>query len=168
MYFLFIFIKAFPLEANHMKKLFFALLLAVCTTFGSSLQAQELKIGYTNAEEILASLKEFKQVRTDLETYQKQIEAQLSSKQKELTDKINAYKTGRVCSKTFRSLRDKPKTISKKSKTICWLRFTTKSKRPSTKYPKLTITASYSVQAQAVCRFCCFRKKETTLPIKSF
>jgi outer membrane protein len=55
-----------------------------------SVRAQEAKIGYTNAEAVLASLNEFKVVKSDLEAYQKQIETQMQSKYSEYQQKAES------------------------------------------------------------------------------
>ena len=55
------------------------------------LQAQEQKIGYTNAEYILTLLPEAKQIEADLSAYEKQLQSQLQSKYQEYQQKLSTY-----------------------------------------------------------------------------
>lgn len=74
-----------------MKKLLFVLVLAAgVLSFGRS-EAQTLKIGYTNADMILASLPEAKQIETDLTAYRTQIQKQMESKVQEFEQKRKIY-----------------------------------------------------------------------------
>lgn len=56
-----------------------------------SLQAQELKIGYTNAEYILSLLPEAKQIEADLKAYESQLQNQLQAKYEEFQAKAADY-----------------------------------------------------------------------------
>ena len=56
-----------------------------------SLQAQELKIGYTNAEYVLSLLPEAKQIEADLKAYEAQLQNQLQSKYQEFQTKAADY-----------------------------------------------------------------------------
>ncbi len=56
-----------------------------------SLQAQETKIGYTNAEYILSLLPEAKQIEADLKSYETQLQNQLQAKYQEFQTKAADY-----------------------------------------------------------------------------
>lgn len=64
---------------------FFALVMV------GSLQAQDLKIGYTNAEYVLSLLPEAKQVEADLKAYETQLQNQLQAKYQEFQTKAADY-----------------------------------------------------------------------------
>lgn len=64
---------------------FFALVMV------GSLQAQDLKIGYTNAEYVLSLLPEAKQVEADLKAYESQLQNQLQAKYQEFQTKAADY-----------------------------------------------------------------------------
>lgn len=68
---------------------FFALLLT--TTLSSKLLAQAPKIGYTNLDYILGLLPDAKQVETDLQTYEKQLQTQLQGKYGDYEKKLKEY-----------------------------------------------------------------------------
>ena len=53
--------------------------------------AQELKIGYTNAEYLLGLLPEAKQIEADLRAYETQLQNQLKAKYQDLQTKIGDY-----------------------------------------------------------------------------
>ena len=53
--------------------------------------AQELKIGYTNAEYLLGLLHEAKQIEADLRAYETQLQNQLKAKYQEIQTKIGDY-----------------------------------------------------------------------------
>jgi len=53
-----------------------------------------IKIGYTNVEYILSMLPETKQIETDLQSYEKQLNAQLESKYQEYQRKLEEYQKG--------------------------------------------------------------------------
>ena len=53
--------------------------------------AQELKIGYTNAEYLLGLLPEAKQIEADLRAYETQLQNQLKAKYQEIQTKIGDY-----------------------------------------------------------------------------
>jgi len=59
-------------------------------TFGMTI-AQELKIGYTNAEYLLGLLPEAKQIEADLRAYETQLQNQLKAKYQDLQTKIGDY-----------------------------------------------------------------------------
>ena len=56
-----------------------------------SLQAQNLKIGYTNAEYVLSLLPEAKQIEADLKAYETQLQNQLQAKYEEFQAKAADY-----------------------------------------------------------------------------
>lgn len=56
-----------------------------------SLQAQEMKVGYTNAEYILSLLPEAKQIEADLKAYETQLQNQLQAKYQEFQTKAGDY-----------------------------------------------------------------------------
>ena len=68
------------------------LLICAFTTFtmGSTI-AQELKIGYTNAEYLLGLLPEAKQIEAELRAYETQLQNQLKAKYQDLQTKIGDY-----------------------------------------------------------------------------
>ena len=70
----------------------YTILLTLVLSLGAiSLQAQGLKIGYTNADYILSKLPEAKQIESELKTHQEQLGAQLQSKQEELQRKLDYF-----------------------------------------------------------------------------
>ena len=72
-------------------------LLIVLMTAGSfTLQAQALKIGYTNTDYILSKLPETKQIESDLKTHRNQLGAQLKSKQEEFERKYQSFVDGQA------------------------------------------------------------------------
>ena len=74
---------------NKLLLTFLALFLA--TSFATTLQAQTQKLGYTNLDYILGLLPEAKQVETDLQTYEKQLQTQLQGKYGEYEKKLKDY-----------------------------------------------------------------------------
>lgn len=74
-----------------MKRIFLALLLFIA--FGSTMQAQEVKIGYTNIELILAYMPEMKSVNQSLDTYQKKLGEQLAAKENYAQGKLQEFLT---------------------------------------------------------------------------
>lgn len=72
------------------KSIFFTFLLFVMTA--SVLVAQNnVKIGYTDPEYILSMMPKYKQVESELKSYEKQLQSQLDSKMKEYQVKLEAY-----------------------------------------------------------------------------
>jgi outer membrane protein len=69
-------------------KLFISIL---AITMIAQVNAQNLKIGYTNAEYILSLLPEAKQIEAELRAYETQLQNQLQAKYKELQAKIADY-----------------------------------------------------------------------------
>lgn len=70
----------------------YTLLLTITLTLGAiSMQAQGLKIGYTNADYILSKLPEAKQIESELKTHSEQLSAQLQSKQEEFQRKAEYF-----------------------------------------------------------------------------
>ncbi len=61
-----------------------------------SMQAQALKIGYTNTDYILSKLPETKQIESDLKTHRNQLGAQLKSKQEEFERKYQSFIDGQA------------------------------------------------------------------------
>jgi outer membrane protein len=73
------------------------LLLGLFVAAGAfSLQAQALKIGYTNTDYILSKLPETKQIESDLKTHRNQLGAQLQSKQEEFERKYKSFVDGQA------------------------------------------------------------------------
>lgn len=70
----------------------YTLLLTTVLVLGSlSLQAQGLKIGYTNADYILSKMPEAKQIESELKTHQEQLGVQLKSKREEFERKYQSF-----------------------------------------------------------------------------
>lgn len=67
---------------------FFALFLTASITM-----AQEVKIGYTNIELVLAYMPEARQMEKTLQTYQKKLAEQIQTKEKYAMDKLQDYQT---------------------------------------------------------------------------
>ena len=61
-----------------------------------TVQAQTLKIGYTNTDYILSKLPEAKQIESELKTHRDQLGAQLQSKQQELERKYQSFVDGQA------------------------------------------------------------------------
>jgi outer membrane protein len=89
-----------------MKKNFFLLLTALM--FLSTLTfAQNTKIGYTSASQILPQMPEFKTIQTELESYAKVLENQAKTKQDEFQKKLADYeKSGPELSPIMRQQRE--------------------------------------------------------------
>ena len=68
----------------------FAILLATLGT----VQAQNMKIGFTNVTYVVTLMPESKQVEADLKAYGQQLENQLRSKEQALQQKYKAYQQG--------------------------------------------------------------------------
>ena len=82
----------------------YTLLLTIFLLSTAGLQAQELKIGYTNADYILSQMPEAKQIESELKTHQEQLAAQLQSKQEELQRKIDYFnKTAETMTEVVRN-----------------------------------------------------------------
>jgi len=77
-------------------KLILIFALALTTNFGSFAQNASLKIGYTNLEYILGLLPDAKRIESELQTYEKQLKAQMDSKIAEFEKKYNEYEKGRT------------------------------------------------------------------------
>jgi len=56
-----------------------------------SLAQNTVKIGYTNPEYIVSQMPEYKQIESDLKTYEKQLQAQLDAKLKDYQAKLEDY-----------------------------------------------------------------------------
>jgi len=85
-------------------KAYTLLITVLCLLSAASLQAQELKIGYTNADYILSRMPESKQIESELKTHQEQLAAQLQSKQEELERKIDYFqKTAETMTEVVRN-----------------------------------------------------------------
>lgn len=69
--------------------LFSFLLLAI--TFSSVFAQGTLKIGYTDPEYILSMMPKYKQVESELKSYEKQLQSQLDSKLKDYQAKLEMY-----------------------------------------------------------------------------
>ncbi|MBV6643848.1 MAG: OmpH family outer membrane protein [Cyclobacteriaceae bacterium] len=67
------------------------LIACLAIAIGSTAKAQNIKIGYTNAEYVLSLLPEAKQIEADLSAYEKQLQNQLQSKYQELQTKVADY-----------------------------------------------------------------------------
>ncbi len=88
-----------------MKPLVFLFALIFCTLTASFAQ---VKIGYTNADAILAALPEAKQIESDLKAYQGQIEKEMQSKYAEFQQKLKVYQeTANDMPKVVRDEREK-------------------------------------------------------------
>jgi outer membrane protein len=74
----------------HMKKNVVAALAAVFVLLSSAAFAQ-VKIGYTNADEILSALPEAKTIEAELKTYSTQIQTELEKKQQDIQKKYQEY-----------------------------------------------------------------------------
>ncbi len=87
-------------------KLKLVVLLAIVLTTGFSAFAQTtatttpavlpLKVGYTNLEQILGLLPDAKRIESELQTYEKQLKAQLDSKVAEFEKKYKDYEAGKM------------------------------------------------------------------------
>lgn len=72
------------------KSILFTFLLSIMTA--SALFAQgNVKIGYTDPEYILSVMPKYKQVESELKSYEKQLQSQLDSKLKDYQSKLEAY-----------------------------------------------------------------------------
>ena len=61
-----------------------------------AIQAQTLRIGYTNTDYILSKLPESKQIESELKTHRDQLGAQLKSKQEEFERKYQSFIDGQA------------------------------------------------------------------------
>ena len=61
-----------------------------------ALEAQSLRIGYTNTDYILSKLPEAKQIESELKTHRDQLGAQLKSKQEEFERKYQSFIDGQA------------------------------------------------------------------------
>ena len=78
-------------------KAYTILLTVTLMAMGSlGLQAQSLKIGYTNTDYILSKLPEAKQIESELKTHRDQLGAQLKSKQQEFERKYQSFIDGQA------------------------------------------------------------------------
>ena len=77
-----------------LKNLFLMLTLMVAGAL--TVQAQTLKIGYTNTDYILSKLPEAKQIESELKTHRNQLGAQLKSKQEEFERKYQSFVEGQA------------------------------------------------------------------------
>jgi outer membrane protein len=78
-------------------KAYTILLTVTLMVMGSlGLQAQSLKIGYTNTDYILSKLPEAKQIESELKTHRDQLGAQLKSKQQEFERKYQSFIDGQA------------------------------------------------------------------------
>lgn len=75
-----------------MKTYIIAIVAAVCLV--TSANAQQLKMGYTNVDYILAFMPETQNVQTQLTEYEGQLTAQIQSKYTELQQKVAEYEQG--------------------------------------------------------------------------
>ncbi len=73
-----------------MKKNFVVALVAIFVLLSSAAFAQ-IKVGYTNADDILSALPEAKTIETELKTYSTQIQTELEKKQQDLQKKYQEY-----------------------------------------------------------------------------
>ncbi|WP_175402670.1 OmpH family outer membrane protein [Mangrovivirga cuniculi] len=75
-----------------MKSKFFLIVFGIIIAgFSMSAQGQSLKIGYTNVDYVLSNLPEMKNVQSEFETYQKQLQNQIQAKQQTLRSKVTEY-----------------------------------------------------------------------------
>ncbi|NMM49790.1 OmpH family outer membrane protein [Flammeovirgaceae bacterium KN852] len=54
-------------------------------------QGQQLKIGYTNVDYVLSNMPQMKNVQSEFETYQKQLQNQIQAKQNTLRERLTEY-----------------------------------------------------------------------------
>jgi outer membrane protein len=73
-----------------MKKNFVVILVAIFVLLSSAAFAQ-IKVGYTNADDILSALPEAKTIEAELKTYSTQIQTELEKKQQDLQKKYQEY-----------------------------------------------------------------------------
>ncbi len=74
-------------------KVFFSALIVVCSAVTALAQTQPVqKIGHADWEYIFGKLPEYKQIESELKTYETQLQNQLKAKTQELETKYNAYK----------------------------------------------------------------------------
>ena len=76
-------------------KLILLVALTLMTNFGAFAQTAPLKIGYTNLEQILGLLPDAKRIESELQTYEKQLKAQMDSKVAEFEKKYKDYEAGK-------------------------------------------------------------------------
>jgi outer membrane protein len=74
-----------------MKKNIFAILIACFISTASVLNAQNVKIGHVNSQEIISLLPEVKSAEANLQKFQQQLENQVKSMMTEYQTKIQAY-----------------------------------------------------------------------------
>lgn len=79
-----------------MKSKYLILTLALTIAGIFAVQAQTLKIGYTNTDYILSKLPEAKQIESELKTHRNQLGAQLQSKQEEFERKYQSFVEGQA------------------------------------------------------------------------
>jgi outer membrane protein len=72
-------------------RIFGTLLILAISTTALFAQTTTLKIGYTDPEYILSLLPEYKQIESELRSYEKQLQNQLESKVREYRVKLKAY-----------------------------------------------------------------------------
>jgi outer membrane protein len=72
------------------KSLIFSFLLLASSLTGAFAQGN-IKIGYTDPEYILSMMPKYKQVESELKSYEKQLQSQLDSKLKEYQGKLEIY-----------------------------------------------------------------------------
>ena len=77
-------------------KIIALLALAFTTCMSAVAQTTPTKIGYTNLEYILSLLPDAKRIESELQTYEKQLKAQMDSKIAEFEKKYQEYEKGKV------------------------------------------------------------------------
>ena len=70
--------------------------LALLVAGSLAVEAQSLKVGYTNTDYILSKLPEAKQIESELKTHRDQLGAQLKSKQEEFERKYQSFIDGQA------------------------------------------------------------------------
>lgn len=70
------------------------IILSLLAATAITVQAQELKIGYTNVEYVLSLLPETKSVDSEYKAYEAQLQNQLKAKGEELQNKLKVYQDG--------------------------------------------------------------------------
>ena len=89
-----------------MKNVLKLTLAVVCVMFSTSLFAQ--KIGRINTQEIIVNMKEYKEANTQMETYAKDLQAQLETIQVEFNNKLQEYqKAETTMTDAVRQLKEK-------------------------------------------------------------
>lgn len=74
-----------------MKRTITAIIILFATVFTTNAQAQDLKLGYTNVEYSVSQLRDAKQIESEMQAHNKQLESQLKTKYQDYQDKAEDY-----------------------------------------------------------------------------